>query len=146
MNCVFSVRYHHWASYIWFPTQIQYISLCSQSLTTPGTPLEEPSSLHTLLPASWNTHLKGINVKTAEIPHFGVKNDKMKILLSVFNVSRCSLVYLSNMRILINCMILVAMVTILAGKWGSLVTKLYIYIKGKSATPMLYLHPWSICH
>ena len=75
---------------------------------------EDQKGLSDLVSISINSlhqFLKGV-----EIPHFGVKNDKMKILLSVFNVSHCSLVYLSNMRILINCIILVAMVTILARK------------------------------
>ena len=72
--------------------------------------------------------LTGVDVNTAKIPHFKVKNDKMNILLSVFMVSCCSLVYLTYMRILINSVILVAMVTILIGKWGCLVIKLYIYI------------------
>ena len=76
------------------------------------------STLHCMCNSIQMALLKGVNVNTAEIPHFEVKNYKMNNLLSVFTVSCCSLVYLttSNMKIL-KFSDFDYMLTILVEKW-----------------------------
>ena len=76
-----------------------------------------------------------------------VKNNKIHILATVSNMSSCNLICLFTMIVWISFMVmqLVAMVTILAGKYGLHSFPTYIYLQNGKVSFVGYSYLYVIC-